>query len=227
MIFWTLWWRRNQRCWNDKIPTIFEVICRAREIHQEWLKMQRRNMNTKSIRATPASYSWSKPSTNKLKCNVGTTCYTEDNSFSVGACNHEEYRQFLEANTSRFQGIPTIAEATRMREALHWIWHNYREVADIEVESDCLQVLQDINSMNTNNTGFGSLIDIWLKLLNLRKNCRIDYVRRQTNQVARDLAQTTRFITSPQFFNYCPPCIELLLWMKWIKFFVSKKEMWK
>jgi hypothetical protein len=37
------------------------------------------------------------------------------------------------------------------------------------VESDCLQVLQDINSMNTNNTGFGSLIDIWLKLLNLRK----------------------------------------------------------
>jgi hypothetical protein len=35
MILWTLWWRRNQRCWNDKIPTIFEVIRQARDMHQE------------------------------------------------------------------------------------------------------------------------------------------------------------------------------------------------
>jgi hypothetical protein len=26
MILLTLWWRRNQRCWNDTIPTIFEVV---------------------------------------------------------------------------------------------------------------------------------------------------------------------------------------------------------
>jgi hypothetical protein len=49
---WTLWWRRNQICWNDKIPTIFEVIRRARDTHQEWLNVQRRNMNTNNRRAT-------------------------------------------------------------------------------------------------------------------------------------------------------------------------------
>jgi hypothetical protein len=30
MAFWALWWRRNKRCWRDKIPTIFYVIRRAR-----------------------------------------------------------------------------------------------------------------------------------------------------------------------------------------------------
>jgi hypothetical protein len=44
------------------------------------------------------------------------------------------------------------AEATRMREALQWLWNNYRKAADIEVESDFLQVVQAINSMHTNTT---------------------------------------------------------------------------
>jgi hypothetical protein len=39
-----------------------------------------------------------------------------------------------------------------MREALQWLWNNYRKAADIEVESDFLQVVQAINSMHTNTT---------------------------------------------------------------------------
>jgi hypothetical protein len=58
------------------------------------------------------------------------------------------------------KGIPTIAEveATGMREALHWLWNNYRKIADIEKESDCLQVVQDckpsIQLMHTNMIAF-------------------------------------------------------------------------
>jgi hypothetical protein len=36
MFLWALWWRRNQRCWHDKIPTIFYVIRRARDTLQDW-----------------------------------------------------------------------------------------------------------------------------------------------------------------------------------------------
>jgi hypothetical protein len=39
-----------------------------------------------------------------------------------------------------------------MREALHWLWNKYREVADIKVESDYLQVVQVINSMHNNTS---------------------------------------------------------------------------
>jgi hypothetical protein len=37
-LLWTLWWRRNKKCWQEKIPTVFKVTRRAREMLQDWLK---------------------------------------------------------------------------------------------------------------------------------------------------------------------------------------------
>jgi ribonuclease HI len=84
----------------------------------------------------------------------------------------------MQAYIWRFQSIPTIAEAeaTCIGEALHWLWNNYKESADIEVESDHLQVVQAINSMH-NNTDFGSLIGICRKFIGLSNNCKVSYVR--------------------------------------------------
>ncbi|MCI65101.1 hypothetical protein A2U01_0086359, partial [Trifolium medium] len=59
-------------------------------------------MSTGRERATPAYYSWSKQSISKLKCNVDTACYTEDNSFCVGTCIRDENGQFMQAYTRRF-----------------------------------------------------------------------------------------------------------------------------
>ncbi|GAU26181.1 hypothetical protein TSUD_354030 [Trifolium subterraneum] len=89
MILWTLWWRRNQRCWKNKIPTIFEAIRRARDSHLEWLKAQLRNMKIDHGSVTSTSYCWSKPSAGKLKCNVDTAYYKEDNVYCVGLCIRE------------------------------------------------------------------------------------------------------------------------------------------
>jgi hypothetical protein len=77
-------------------------------------------------------------------------------------CVRDKHGQLLQPYIRIFQGISIIVEAkaTRMREVLHWLWNNYKKAADIEVESDCLQVVQTINSMHTNNIEFGSLIDV-------------------------------------------------------------------
>ncbi|MCI08917.1 hypothetical protein A2U01_0029999, partial [Trifolium medium] len=133
MIHWTLWWRRNQRCWNDKTPTILEVIRRAGDTYQNWLQVQARTMNTDHVRAARVSYCWSKPVAGKLECNVDTAY---------------------------------------CKEALRWLWNNYREAADIKVESDCLQVVQAINYTHNNNTEFGSMIVLCRNLLALNKNCK-------------------------------------------------------
>jgi hypothetical protein len=29
VLLWTLWWRRNKKCWHGNIPTVFEVTRRA------------------------------------------------------------------------------------------------------------------------------------------------------------------------------------------------------
>jgi hypothetical protein len=66
-------------------------------------------------------------------------------------------------------------------------------------------------SKRRNDTEFGSIIDECRRLLVLNLNCKVSHVRRQANRVAHELAQATRFIASPQVFNYCPPYIELII----------------
>ncbi|MCH92466.1 60S ribosomal protein L23 [Trifolium medium] len=159
MILWTLWWRRNQRCWHDKIPTIFEVIRRARDTHQSWLNVQSQHKNAGKCSNATASHTWTKPSNGKIKCNVDTACYMQDNIYCVGVCSRDEQGRFMKAYTKQFQGTPSVAEAEAMgvKEALLWLWNTYRENAAIEVESDCLQVMQVINAKYfSNNTEFGN-----------------------------------------------------------------------
>jgi hypothetical protein len=41
MILWALWWRRNQKCWNDFLPTVYDVTRRANESLQDWKDARR------------------------------------------------------------------------------------------------------------------------------------------------------------------------------------------
>ncbi|WJX28105.1 hypothetical protein P8452_16861 [Trifolium repens] len=208
MVLWTLWWRRrNQRCWNDKIPTNCEVLRRATDALNDWINAQRRNQHKESTTST--QYQWTKPAAGTLKCNVDTACYMEDNAYCVGMCMRDEHGKFLHAYMIKKYGTPEVAEAevTGIKEALQWIQNNYGVDTIIEVESDCLHAVQAINSRHTNNTEFGITTVMCQNLLSLYNKCQVGYVRRQANRVAHDLAQAARFIASHQVYNYCPPCI--------------------
>ncbi|MCI19703.1 hypothetical protein A2U01_0040863, partial [Trifolium medium] len=87
-------------------------------------------------------------------------------------CICDEHWRFLQAYMKRMHGTPAIAETEAMgiNVALHWLWNNYREVAAIEVESGCLQVVQAINSKHTNNTELDSIIVMCQNLLFLNNN---------------------------------------------------------
>jgi ribonuclease HI len=109
----------------------------------------------------------------------------------------------MQAYTIKKHGTPAIAEAEALgiREALTWIQHEYGAAITIEVESDCLQAVQAINSRHKNNTEFGNIIVMCRNLLSLNNNCKVSYVRRQVNRVVHDLAQATCFIASHQVYN--------------------------
>jgi hypothetical protein len=120
MTMWALWWRRNQRCWNDKIPTIFDVIQRAINTRHEWLRAQRQSYPSSTF---SACNQWRKPPTGTIKCNVDTACYMEDNIYCVGMCMRDEHGRFLQAYTTKKHGTPAIAEAEALGiwEALTWV----------------------------------------------------------------------------------------------------------
>jgi hypothetical protein len=45
MVLWTIWWRRNQKCWNDQVPNVFYVLRCARDALQDWIQMQAQRNN--------------------------------------------------------------------------------------------------------------------------------------------------------------------------------------
>jgi ribonuclease HI len=211
MILWTLWWRRNQKCWQEKFPSVYEVIRRASDTLNDWAKAQQQRKTSSSSNTVMSTYTWLKPPAGALKCNIDTACYKDQNIYCVAACIRDAQGRFVRAYVKRFEGCPEIAEAEAMGvcEALQWMHNSH--MSNIHVETDCLQVVQAIKTNSRDCTEFGNIISMCRSLINMNQNCQVSYVRRQANRAAHDLAQATRFFASPQVFNYCPPCIENII----------------
>jgi hypothetical protein len=111
MLLWTIWWCRNQRCWQEKLPTIFEVCRSAKDSLNEWLNVHEQKNSTRRIGAELASHTWTKPARGTLKCNLDTTCYKDQNVYCIGACLCDDQGKFVQAFTTRLHGRPDIAEA--------------------------------------------------------------------------------------------------------------------
>jgi hypothetical protein len=69
----------------------------------------------------------------------------EDNNYCVGACIRDNNGRFVQAFAKKLEGTPSIAEAEAMRvlEVLRWIRNTHYGV--IRIETDCLQVVQELN----------------------------------------------------------------------------------
>jgi ribonuclease HI len=102
----------------------------------------------------------------------------------------------VKAFAKHFEGKPEInkAEAIGLLESLKW--SSNMQTSSIQIEIDCLHVVHCLNNKNQHNTELGSVIKLCISLLLLNENGKVSYVRRQTNRVVHDLAQTARFNAS-------------------------------
>jgi ribonuclease HI len=211
MLLWVVWWKRNQVCWQGQTPTSYAVIRRAQEQYEDWTKVRKTQQNISNNSPTVEEIKWTKPPLNMLKCNVDAACYNESNRYGIAACVRDSQGRFVKAYTRWFEGKPDIseAEALGVLETLRWLQREH--MTNVQLETDCLQVIQALHSKNRNNTEFGIVINLCRTLLNSNLNCQASHVRRQANRVAYSLAQATRLSASPQVFNHCPPCIETII----------------
>jgi ribonuclease HI len=108
--------------------------------------------------------------------------------YCIAACMRDAQGRFVKAYTRWFEGKPEIseAEALGVLEALRWIQHE--QMRDVQLETDCLQIIQALQSKSRNNTEFGIVINLCCSMLNLNLNYKVNHVRRQTNRVAHNLA---------------------------------------
>ncbi|GAU30366.1 hypothetical protein TSUD_57770 [Trifolium subterraneum] len=118
MIMWTIWWRRNQKCWNEQLLPVNNVIRRARDSLLDWIhtqkkhsRQQQQQQQQQQQNSAMACYVWTKPARGTLKCNFDTVCYDAQNLYCVGACIRDDRSMFVEAIMRNYNGKPLIAEA--------------------------------------------------------------------------------------------------------------------
>jgi hypothetical protein len=172
MILWALWWRRNQKCWNDFLPTVYDVTRRANESLQDWKGARRHTAVALQTVAVSTEVAWKKPPMGKLKCNIDAACYRDQNLYCVGMCIRDEQGRFVSAYMKRFEGQPDIREAEPMGVLEGLMWLKGMNSSNVLLETDYLQVVQHIGNKIQDKSEYGIILDKCRILLLSMENCR-------------------------------------------------------
>lgn len=89
---------------------------------------------------------WSLPSSNSVKVNSDAAIFRETSCYSYACIVRDDKGSLIEARSkcSRGRTSADLAEAIGIREALSWVKNE--GISNIVVESDCLQIVQAIQS---------------------------------------------------------------------------------
>jgi hypothetical protein len=127
-------------------------------------------------------------------------------------CIRDEHGSFVLAKTEWFTSRSEvhIGEALEFLSALNWVHELHFGPFDFELDSK--RVVDSFHSSVQDFSEFGVILD-HCKLIfsNYYRNSSVEFVRRQTNEVARSLAKTATLSASFQILVDVPNCIEHIL----------------
>uniref|UniRef100_A0A803PAP9 RNase H type-1 domain-containing protein n=1 Tax=Cannabis sativa TaxID=3483 RepID=A0A803PAP9_CANSA len=121
---------------------------------------------------------WCVPSSNNIKVNVDAVVFDDNSTFCVGFVARDSNDFFVEGGTKLFHGSISlvVVEAIGVREALSWIKdHSWLSV---DLETDCLSVVQAIRSSVVMLSLFGQVVSDCKDLLSTLRNVSVYFVKR-------------------------------------------------
>jgi hypothetical protein len=82
----------------------------------------------------------------------------------------------------------------------------------MDFELDTKKVVEYFNKGSNDITEFGAIVEECRRICNLHfENSRVEFTRRQANEVAHTLAREDTFLASPHTFNVALLCIATLI----------------
>ncbi|KAL8149999.1 hypothetical protein AgCh_006858 [Apium graveolens] len=193
MICWMLWKSRNDLVWNQHSMEVFEVVESATTVLNQWRSVQDKSFDNflGYMSQDDGHEHWKLPQSDKVKINSDAAIFEHDNCYSHAFVVRNHHGQLIEARSKCMQGkiSPELAEAIGVREALSWV--KDMRYQNVEIETDCLQLVQAIRSSITSLSYLGRVIeDCKGMLVSLKdKNVILRFVKRSANRVSHYLAR--------------------------------------
>ncbi|XP_024628786.1 uncharacterized protein [Medicago truncatula] len=162
-----------------------------------------------AVQSTPVK--WQKPAHGRLKCNVDASFSDDLNRVGFGFCIRDEGGNFIRAKTMWSNPVCSIdvGEAMGLSHAIQWV-HELL-LTNVDFELDAKKVVDYFNRGNNDITEFGAIVEECRRSCNLYfENSKVEFSRRQANEVAHTLAREATFLANPHIFNVAPLCISTL-----------------
>lgn len=144
-----------------------------------------------SISNEDGASTWVKPQTDIIKVTVDTTIFEDRGEYGFGMVARDSKGELVQARTSLQGGhvTPKLAEAMAVKEALSWIKN--MDWPKVELESDCLVVVQIIRSKVVMRSPFGMVIEDCRRLTQNLNKVALYFIRRSANMVVHHFARAT------------------------------------
>lgn len=200
-ICWRLWGARNQEVWNNVTVNHATIFREARTYLDAWKEIHCKTTATKTALQMEK---WKKPPENILKLNVDAALDNNSRTTGFGFIIRDHNGLFVAAAGMNCNGLyhPKMAEAIGIREALNWI--KSLGVTKVQVESDALTVIQNINSQS-DWTSFDFIIEDIRQAANLFLDISFVFARRSANMAAHKLAREAVFSAERREWRQDPP----------------------
>ncbi|CAJ2641086.1 unnamed protein product [Trifolium pratense] len=208
VLLWSIWQHRNNKLWRNEVESVNVVCDRGINLLTGWNQAQEMKQKQSRIQPTIAGTRWSKPSIGRYKCNIDASFSTILNKVGIGVCVRDDQGSFVLAKTEWFSPIMNvdIGEALGLLHAMKWIQDLQLEHVDFELDSQI--VVTKFHSKNRDESELGDIIKDCRTMFNTHfRNSRVEYIRRQANEVAHVLAREATSLASFHIFIDVPLCI--------------------
>ncbi|CAN0827458.1 Putative ribonuclease H protein At1g65750 [Linum grandiflorum] len=191
-ILWGIWRERNERVFNHHSTIAHIVVQRSLEDLREWLASQETNHHHQG--RPPTCDRWHPPDHGYLKCNLDAAIFPKH--IGLGLVIRDDVGRPLHYAMQRRPGRYEAreAEVTALAEALGWVRDMGYETCIFE--TDCQPVAQAVNGTTSDISEFGIRVAQCRAILAEKSQFTVNWVRRNRNRVAHELARRSHSLTS-------------------------------
>uniref|UniRef100_A0A803R3Z0 RNase H type-1 domain-containing protein n=1 Tax=Cannabis sativa TaxID=3483 RepID=A0A803R3Z0_CANSA len=134
-----------------------------------------------------------------LKINTDGMIFAATTQYGTGIVIRDFHGKLIEARSSLHPGAcqPAVVEALSVKEALSWL--KMRNLSNVLIETDCIAVVQAINSSVALPYVFGLFVQECQSILSILHNVSVCRVKRSANKTAHCVARGACFWSDSLF----------------------------
>jgi ribonuclease HI len=206
---------------NNLSPTLSNTRAAAYDssrtgLHHSSVQQQRHTIHTSGTAAANAHNTaqprWQPPSRGRVKCNMDAAFSEQLNRTGIGVCIRDEFGTFILAKIIPISPKLSVdtGEALALYHALEWL--SDMAFDSVDFCSDSKSIIDAFNQSRMDVTETGHILSACRHLFQAHfTNSKVEFNRRQANEVAHTLAGVATLSASPKVYYHIPRCIEHII----------------